>query len=130
MAAVQPVSQGGIPASLPAIQLKLTFKEGGAFDYHTNFERIKERHQQAVEVSRESSLRTVDLSSVHLEQLPAYEGPRVGLASTTSPSQNNTALPHSPPETGPEPVEPPPGYEEVQQQSVAGELENQLRNSS
>ncbi|KAJ5086577.1 hypothetical protein NUU61_007884 [Penicillium alfredii] len=132
-ALVQPVSGGGISASLPAVQAKVTFKEGGAFDFHTNFERIKERLEQAVENTGENARgsRAVDLSAVHLEQLPAYEGPRNG-ASNAEPSE--------PPEesrstqrasvTGPDPVEPPPCYEEVQQQSVANELEERLRRSS
>jgi hypothetical protein len=51
-ALVQPVAGGGIPPSLPAVQLKMSFKEGGAFDFHSNFERIKERLQQAVETSQ------------------------------------------------------------------------------
>ena len=134
MATVQPVSRGGIPPSLPAIQIKLTFKEGGAFDYHTCFERIKERHQQAVDISRENNLRTIDLSSIDLEQLPAYEGPRDGAThhshrqqDTSSNSHQNPGAPH---EASSEPVDPPPGYEEVQQQSVASELENRLRSSS
>lgn len=133
IAGVQPVSGGGIPASLPAIQMKLTFKEGGVFDYHTNFERIKERHQQVVEVSRESNAgSTVDLSSVHLEQLPAYESghPDANMtASSLHHQQNTTTTTTNVPSSETEPIDPPPGYEEVQQQSVASELETQLRTS-
>lgn len=134
-ALIQPVSGGGIPPSLPAVQLKLTFKEGGAFDFHTDFERIKERLQQALDVSRENSLRTVDMSAVDLEQLPAYDGRR---NDATDASQNHSDPPPNfhqnssgaPPETGSEPHDPPPGYEEVQQQSVANALEESLRRSS
>lgn len=118
---------------MPAVQLKLTFKEGGAFDFHTNYERIKERLQQAVENSRESSLRTVDLSAVDLEDLPAYDGPRNDTTSTGQSHLNAPPNPYqnteAPPEAGFEPLEPPPGYEEVQQQSVANELEERLRRS-
>lgn len=44
-------------------------------------------------------------------------------------------LPHGntgqvPDDSGPEPAEPPPGYEEVQSQSVAHELEESLRRAS
>ncbi|KAM5445580.1 hypothetical protein MaudCBS49596_007400 [Microsporum audouinii] len=154
-AIVQPVSGGGIPATYAAIQLKLTFKDGGAFDFHTNFEQIKERLQQAVEQARESGLMSgdgaqvgtgrdggafgvVDFANVHLEDLPAYEGP-AGNMSEPPPSIQSTDRPAvSETERNPgdrasgrpsfeTPTDPPPGYEEVQQQSVANELENQLR---
>ncbi|KAJ5732737.1 hypothetical protein N7493_004218 [Penicillium malachiteum] len=134
-ALIQPVSGGGISPSLPTIQIKVTFKEGGAFDFHTNFERIKERLEQAVENTGEGvrGLRGVDLAAVHLEELPAYEGPRN--PEPSAPVSTNDAL-SAPPNNqrasvlGPEPMEPPPGYEEVQQQSVANELEERLRRAS
>ncbi|KAF1812338.1 hypothetical protein P152DRAFT_482363 [Eremomyces bilateralis CBS 781.70] len=89
-AIVQPVPGGGLPAAHLALELKLTFKDGGAFDFHSTFERIKERLQQAVEVARESgtvagdgveeggaagagALGALDWGNVHLDQLPAYE---------------------------------------------------------
>ena len=87
---VQAVPGGNIPPEHPAVEIKLTFKDGGAFDFHTLFERIKERLQQAVEVARESGqlvgdgsesmagrggggLSGVNLDSVHLDELPAYD---------------------------------------------------------
>ncbi|PWY87598.1 ubiquinol-cytochrome c reductase complex 17 kd protein [Aspergillus heteromorphus CBS 117.55] len=137
LALVQPVPGGGIPASLPAVQLKVTFKEGGAFDFHNQFERIKERMQQAVENTQASSrgARNLDLSSVHLDELPAYSGPQGGASGTAPASENRPRSPpaHRPgpgPETGSEPMEPPPDYEEVQQQSVAEALEERLRRDS
>ncbi|KAJ5779413.1 hypothetical protein N7457_007133 [Penicillium paradoxum] len=127
-ALVQPVAGGGISPSLPAIQLKVTFKEGGAFDFHTNFERIKERLQQAVENTSQGTRgqQNVDLSAVHLEELPAYEAPP-NARSTQAPedSQSNRVS-----DGGSEPAEPPPCYEEVQSQSVAQELEERLRRAS
>ncbi|KAF2842077.1 hypothetical protein M501DRAFT_998313 [Patellaria atrata CBS 101060] len=89
-ALVQPVAGGGIPPQHPALELKMTFKDGGAFDFHTAFERIKERLQQAVEIARESGYATgdgsesggargggalsgVNLDAVTLDDLPAYE---------------------------------------------------------
>lgn len=142
-ALVQPVSGGGIPPSLHAVQLKATFKEGGAFDFQNHFERIKERLQDAMEVSPETTrgLQNVNLSGVHLEELPAYEGPPGSSTETTSapgtqepdPSSSTsrtTSTSQDSPYSGPEPVEPPPGYEEVQQQSVAHELEETLRRAS
>lgn len=129
IALVQPVSGGGIPPSLHAVQLKVTFKEGGAFDFHANFERIKERLRDAVEVSQEGSRgsRAVNMASVHLDELPAYEGPRNGPA---PPPPAATESQQGGQEAGLEPSGPPPGYEEVQQQSVANELEERLRRSS
>lgn len=133
-ALVQPVPGGGISAPLPAVQMKVTFKEGGAFDFHTNFERIKERFQEARETANESSRgqQTVDLSAVHLEDLPPYEAP-----SNAPPNANQSISPREPrgeitpnPASRDEPVEPPPCYEEVQSQSVAHELEERLRRAS
>ncbi|KAJ5217377.1 hypothetical protein N7468_010385, partial [Penicillium chermesinum] len=132
-ALIQPVSGGGISPSLPAVQAKVTFKEGGAFDFHTNFERIKERLEQAVENTGEGAqgLRSVDLSAVHLEELPAYEGP--SNPAVQEDSNDTIAIPANNQRASilvADPVEPPPGYEEVQQQSVAQVLEERLRQAS
>jgi WW domain-binding protein 2 len=153
---VHPVSGGGLPHSLPVVELKMTFKEGGAYDFHANFERIKERLQQAVEHARECGLasgggsqparaRTVDFSSVHLDELPAYDGPggtqaysdhphpdisRDGrIESPPNEAQQWQSLPseHTSGSSFEPPSEPPPGYEETQQRSVADELESRLR---
>ncbi|KAF7713686.1 Uncharacterized protein PECH_000617 [Penicillium ucsense] len=129
-ALVQPVAGGGFPPSLPAIQVKVTFKEGGAFDFHTNFERIRERLEQAVENIGDAGrgMQGVDLSAVHLDELPAYDGPQA-----SAPPLVDDALSARPQHTrqpstsGAEPAEPPPCYEEVQSQSVAQELEERLR---
>ncbi|GFG27072.1 UPF0664 stress-induced protein C29B12.11c [Aspergillus udagawae] len=135
LALVQPVSGGGIPPSLPAVQLKVTFKEGGAFDFHNNFERLKERMQQALELSQESGRgsRNVDLSTIHLEELPAYTGPQIDTSGVHSHDQNLSPDSYSRQDSAgieAEPMDPPPGYEEVQQQSVANELEERLRRAS
>ncbi|OGE51940.1 hypothetical protein PENARI_c011G02028 [Penicillium arizonense] len=132
-ALVQPVSGGGISPSLPAVQLKVTFKEGGAFDFHTNFERIKERLEQAFENTSEGTRgqQNVDLSAVHLEELPAYEAPPNASQTGAAPSEPPTEPPSSRvSDAGTEPVEPPPCYEAVQSQSVADELEARLRRAS
>jgi hypothetical protein len=156
-AIVQPVSGGGIPPSLPVVELKVTFREGGAFDFHSNFERIRDRLNQAVDHARETGLVTgngsrsttgaVDFTNVHLDELPAYEGPSHAQPDDnhsipTYPGNSNGGVPshdtpkESPPGEGAEtsafepPTEPPPGYEEAQQQSVANELENRLRRAS
>jgi hypothetical protein len=132
---VQPVPGGNIPPTIPAIELKLTFKEGGAFDFHSTFERIKERLSHAVEIARESGQLTggegldmqqgVNMDSVHLDELPAYED-----AGSTMPLlQHQIPAPrlNPPPAPTAEPPSQPPRYEEVQRESVADELERQLR---
>lgn len=162
---VQPVSGGGIPPQHAALELKITFKEGGAFDFHTNYERLKERLQQAVEVARENgyitgdgsesgggrgagALAGVNLDAVHLDELPAYEesgqSPQPGLAAPlatplaprdsgigVSPQSAIQPSPQQSPrdETFSPPAEPPPGYEEVQRDSIVDELERRLRSA-
>ena len=107
LAAVQPVPGGNIPISHSMVEIRMSFKDGGAFDFHQHFERIKERLQQAVAVARESgfaagdgsetgpsrgagALSGVNLAAVHLEQLPAYEEatamPAVLSSSVSNPS--------------------------------------------
>ena len=143
----------------------MEFKEGGAFDFATTFERLKERLKQAVEVARESGLTTgegvevgdgrgggalagVNLNSVHLDELPAYEESRqhtvvgpLDAAPSSAPVHRDSVVASSPepclassPVSSPQreafspPTEPPPGYEEVQRGSVVDELERRLRN--
>lgn len=153
---VQPIAGGGIPPSNLLVQLKMTFKDGGAFDFHSNFERIKERLQQAVEQAREygdgsqrrssrsRALDDIDLSGVHLDELPAYEGPpadsNFGSAQDQGPTspliddrdrkQSKPSDDGRPEENLETPSEPPPGYEEVQQQSISEDLESRMRQSS
>ncbi|KAL9001272.1 MAG: hypothetical protein Q9169_000163 [Polycauliona sp. 2 TL-2023] len=72
---LKPVVGGGIPSQHAYVQFSMTFKEGGAFDFATTYERLKETITQAVEVARESGRQesAQDLSDINLEQLPAYE---------------------------------------------------------
>ncbi|KAF1991940.1 hypothetical protein K402DRAFT_399889 [Aulographum hederae CBS 113979] len=174
-AILKPVPGGGIPAQHVALELKMTFKEGGAYDFSTTYERIKERLQQAVEVARDNGynvrgdgseqgggqggvLPGVNMGNVHLDELPAYEaeGRSVPLPQpidVRGASGAGHGIPSMPVERdsdlGPEmpqsqrspdvrspvqqtfspPAEPPPGYEEVQSQSVADELERRMRRS-
>lgn len=124
------------------VELKITFKEGGAFDFHSNFERIKDRLQQALEHARDRGFSSVqgpdgrgvvDYVNIHLDELPAYDGSNnaTSAAEPDRPFQDEpspAANVVEPVERTPiAPAEPPPGYEEVQQQSVAEELEEQLR---
>ncbi|KAL8703576.1 MAG: hypothetical protein Q9201_003249 [Fulgogasparrea decipioides] len=154
---LKPVSGGGIPAHHVYIKLSMTFKDGGAFDFATTYERIKETISQAVELSRESGRQQgSDLSDINLEQLPAYEEvgstvsapppqlhqpiPVTPTPSTYAPSRDSGIVLSSDDERNPKPPsaqaqgqqhpppdEPPPGYEEVQQESVVENLERNLR---
>ncbi|KAK5445290.1 hypothetical protein LTS15_010071 [Exophiala xenobiotica] len=148
-AVLQPVPGGNIPAAHANIELKLTFKEGGAPDFHSTFERIKERLQQVVSTAREENLTAgrqdsvldnVNLDTVHLDQLPSYQesgGDRVApwrgadppdLLESSGGSSQNTASQTGPSESQP-PPDAPPGYEETQQQSIQAELERRLSQS-
>lgn len=130
---MQIVPGGGFPAHHQAVELKMTFKDSGAYDFHSKFVQLKERMQQALEVARESSQanQNVNMDNVHLEQLPAYE------ASTSTPIAPVPQPVHAPPPTASEintsqtnaerPSEPPPGYEEVQRETVAEALGRDLR---
>ena len=138
-AIVRPVPGGNIPSEHALIEIKFTFKEGGATDFHSHFERIKERFQQAFEAQAtvDPSSRSgaafggIDMDSVHLEQLPTYEA--AGQDRTGDPSQmpgqisdssHDTPAPEAArtnvavePERNavPPPDDAPPGYEEAQQ---------------
>ncbi|KAF2400955.1 hypothetical protein EJ06DRAFT_530045 [Trichodelitschia bisporula] len=156
---VQPVPGGNLPPQHAALELKLTFKDGGAFDFHSLFERLKERCQQAVEVARESGTLSGDVNSaqgpgvdVFLDELPAYEvataspsvspGAATTIAATDAvspPGLAHASVPVSPVTAGATspreerfapPQEPPPGYEAVQNQSVQEELWSRLRQES
>ncbi|KAL8782360.1 MAG: hypothetical protein Q9213_005438 [Squamulea squamosa] len=72
---LKPVTGGGIPPHHAYIKLSMTFKDGGAFDFATTYEQLKETITQAVEVARESGRQqsASDFSDINLEQLPAYE---------------------------------------------------------
>lgn len=84
-AVVQPVQGGGLPPQHAELELVMEFKEGGAFDFSSIFERLKERLRQAIDVARESGgdgndgsrgVGGLNLNNVHLEDLPAYEESR------------------------------------------------------
>ncbi|KAI5301619.1 hypothetical protein KEM56_001527 [Ascosphaera pollenicola] len=87
-ATIEPVARGGLPkmSSLPT--LKLTFKDGGTFDFHTDFETIKERLLQIIEESGQSPHDVavglgragtggagahLNYAAVNMDPLPAYE---------------------------------------------------------
>ncbi|KAL8661503.1 MAG: hypothetical protein Q9202_005512 [Teloschistes flavicans] len=154
---LKPVVGGGIPSHHVYVKLSMTFKDGGAFDFATIYERIKDTISQAVEVARESGRQQgPDLSDINLEQLPAYEEVGNTVPAPPPPLHQPTAIAPTAPSSAPlrdsgvvlsshdernakpsavqasdqqypPPNEPPPGYEEVQQTSVAENLERNLR---
>ncbi|KAK5958595.1 hypothetical protein OHC33_000438 [Knufia fluminis] len=86
-AVVETVPGGGLHspgAGSAGIELRFTFKEGGAPEFTGKFEAIKERLREVVNVARQANgsergsgggggANGVDLRNVHLEQLPRYE---------------------------------------------------------
>lgn len=154
---LQPVPNGGLPPQYQRLEFSLTFKDGGAYDFFTYFTRVVERLQQAISVARESgegadagssrggdALAGVDLNSVHLDELPAYEEtsqhpvPEIVNGMPSPPMPQDSGFGSSPPVSGtPQmspaqenfqpPNEPPPGYDEVLTGSVSEELERRLR---
>jgi hypothetical protein len=152
-----PVAGGGIPPQHPYVEIKMTFRDGGAYDFHTKFVNIKETLSQQIEVARESGRMVgqdvnVDLFNVHLEQLPAYEEsggtppsqPEIGrpipgfpaaqqLSGSGAQAGSGVGISEGSASSGHArdgfhaPSEPPPGYEEAQQTSVVHDLEEGLR---
>lgn len=149
---LRPVPGGNIPAHHVLVDIKMTFKEGGAFDFSTTYERLKEQTLQALSIAREDGGARGSgrggLPNANLEQLPAYEEsgtsplppPNITPppASTISPAataSEPTIEPTVEPGVKPEPLqesypppnEPPPGYEETQAATVARDLEENIR---
>ncbi|CAL3969176.1 hypothetical protein PZA11_006207 [Diplocarpon coronariae] len=147
VALCKPVAGGNIPSVHGAVELRLTFRDGGAFDFHTTFEQLKERVYQAYTVAQESSHRdaagNIDLANVHLEQLPAYEaarevveddGPTILSPVPLRPGRDSggggvrSPVTSSPkPDLLTAPDDPPPGYEEAQAQAVGINPDERLR---
>lgn len=149
---LRPVPGGNIPAHHVLVELKMTFKEGGAFDFSTTYERLKEQMLHALSIAREDGgMRgpgTGGLPNANLEQLPAYEesgtsplppaniappqanslSPAVAAPETSIESTEEPGIkPEPPQESYPPPNEPPPGYEETQAATVARDLEENIR---
>lgn len=141
------VQGGGIPAAHSIFEIRLTFREGGAFDFHTTFEQIKERLHQAYSVARENGQGgvTANLASVHLEQLPAYEPTRDAERRQNEPAilspipvrptdrdgrQPGSGATREARHTEAPASDPPPGYEEVQAQATTSGLDHGARHDS
>lgn len=147
---LKPVPGGNIPAQHAFVDIKMTFKEGGAFDFSATYDRIKERMDQTVSLARESGSAAPGMGSegglpqADLEQLPAYT--EAGAPAQETIQQPTASTPQAPPDAPvlpstedshvkPEPAqeqylpptEPPPGYEETQAATVARDLEENIR---
>lgn len=144
-----------MPNTTAGLEIKFTFKEGGAPDFQGKFEAIKERLQQVVDCAREAN---VSMANVHLDQLPSYQDSghdriapneereeevavptsataaqvRAMAAAAASQRQQEQVRRRSREEEAEAqmraeaPNDAPPGYEETQQQSVQEELERRL----
>ncbi|TGZ85128.1 hypothetical protein EX30DRAFT_337534 [Ascodesmis nigricans] len=110
-ALIKPVRSSGLPEHT-VLEVKLTFKDGGAFDFHGFVERLKERILQMME-SRGETRAPLD---AHLEELPTYED-----------AGNSRRVVVE--EVQPPPGYEPPGYEEVQAESVRDAVEALERSS-
>ncbi|KAK9332891.1 hypothetical protein V1520DRAFT_333756 [Lipomyces starkeyi] len=74
---VVPVQDGGLPNGKPC-DITITFKDGGAFEFHECFERIRERMQEGIN---------------HIDELPTYSAPSYVAPASTAPiaaTINNT----------------------------------------
>ncbi|KAK9240741.1 hypothetical protein V1525DRAFT_394839 [Lipomyces kononenkoae] len=74
------VQDGGLPTETP-FEVTITFKDGGAFEFHDSFERIRERMQEGVN---------------HIDELPTYSA--AGSTTTAAAAGIDTnATPSAPP---------------------------------
>ncbi|KAF2720336.1 hypothetical protein K431DRAFT_285819 [Polychaeton citri CBS 116435] len=154
----QPTAGGGIPTpSGGVVELKLTFKDGGAYDFQSKYEQIRERLQQALEVSRmdgdgSTSSRNalnggLNTGNVNLDELPAYQEENDGpLINPAVPPQeapqpvvspiaqqqpqyqfDERPAPRATDNAFSPPAEPPPGYEEAQMSGLQNEVERRFQ---
>lgn len=138
MGQVQPVPMGGLPTPAAApylLELKLTFNEGGAYDFHAKFAEVRERLVQNREMVREIG-GNAGVQEAHGEQLPAYEKSAAssnGVVGTDSVQGSGSGADQDRPPSFEQastsshanisaarrdyatpPDEPPPGYDEIQ----------------
>ncbi|CAK4034786.1 hypothetical protein BTJ68_02953 [Lecanosticta acicola] len=159
-ALVQPTSGGGITCpSGGAVELKLTFNSGGASDFGTYYERVKEKAAQWLETARMngdgsgSSRAAAENMAVNMEDLPAYseesDGPLLPPTAVAAAAAQQSSSPvlqqtrdsgigmeDSRPQPRPTdnafspPSEPPPGYEESQLAGLEEEVERRRQDQS
>lgn len=136
-ALLRPVHGGGLDGN-QALEVKITFRDGGAYDFSTGYERVRERLGQAVEVARARGMNVggrhegaggrgggVEGVEVVMEDLPRYEAARdVGGDAEQSRAEERTE--RTPEQVFTPPDEPPPGYEQVQREVIEDEFSRRL----
>ncbi|KAJ0307806.1 hypothetical protein COL516b_003776 [Colletotrichum fioriniae] len=129
-ATVVPVSGGGVPADIPRVEVKMSFKEGGHSEFRQRFEELKERLEHVRRLQQETG-QTVNIPD---EPLPAYEATEGGGAapSNLAPPQQQEQPAGRPASSGGQnanrrPDEPPPDYDEAQAQTLSMRLEDHVR---
>ncbi|KAL0941917.1 ww-domain ligand protein [Colletotrichum truncatum] len=127
-ATVVPVAGGGVPADIPRVELKLSFKEGGHSEFRQRFEELKER----LEHVRRLQLETGQTVNIPDEPLPAYEATEGGgaAASNNLAPQQPVSRSASSGSQNRRPDEPPPDYDEAQAQTLSMRLEDHIREES
>ncbi|KAF4556582.1 Hypothetical protein D9617_1g084600 [Elsinoe fawcettii] len=160
-ALVRPVHGGNLPDQ--PLEVKVTFKDGGAYDFQTRYERVRERVVQAVDMARERGQGlnnegveqgrgrgpgVMEGVEVVLEDLPRYEEarqvpgahvpvPAAGVqpvgdlaeaaqANGTTSAGNNTGVQSRDEQIFTPPDEPPPGYDQVQQEAIEDAFSRRL----
>ena len=125
----KPVPQGGIPADVVKLEVKLYFNEGGHEEFRVRFEEMKERLFHIRDIERETGQRI----TVPDEPLPAYEAQ----ASTSAAGPSSLSPPGPVPgrsdssaSTRRAPDEPPPNYDEAQAQTLSMRLEETIRDEA
>lgn len=147
VAMVLPVAGGGIPTHFSAVDLKLTFWDGGWDAFRQRFEVMRERHEQIRQLRSASGGHVNYARYAHDEQLPRYEAasgapPSAAQGEAIPPTQRqaptgtaappgaatpSTRTPTGSRQPGEVPNEPPPDYEEAQAQAVGMGVDAQLR---
>ncbi|KXH40881.1 WW-domain ligand protein [Colletotrichum simmondsii] len=137
-ATVVPVSGGGVPADIPRVEVKMSFKEGGHSEFRQRFEELKERLEHVRRLQQETG-QTVNIPD---EPLPAYEATEGGGAAPSNlapqqqqqQQQEEEAADRSASSGGQNanrrPDEPPPDYDEAQAQTLSMRLEDHVREES
>ncbi|KAK1520461.1 WW-domain ligand protein [Colletotrichum costaricense] len=136
-ATVVPVSGGGVPADIPRVEVKMSFKEGGHSEFRQRFEELKERLEHVRRLQQETG-QTVNIPD---EPLPAYEATEGGGAAPSSlapqqqQQQQQEEAAGRPASSGGQnanrrPDEPPPDYDEAQAQTLSMRLEDHVREES
>jgi WW domain-binding protein 2 len=128
----KPVPQGGIPADVVRLEIKIYFNEGGHDEFRLRFEEVKERLHHIRDIERETGQRI----TVPDEPLPAYEAQASTVPAAGSSSQSAPGPGHIPGRSDSSasarraPDEPPPNYDEAQAQTLSMRLEDHIRDEA